>query len=144
MMNMVPASESLANATELSDAYIRIGDLAKQFGVTLRTLRFYEDKGLLTPKREGNQRLYSQRDVTRLRLITLGTKVGFSLREIKQVMDMYDPNGSNTRQLRFLLEKSERQMGKLEKQRAEIDEAIDELTNSMGVWRELLTQRQAA
>ena len=144
MMNMVPASESLANATELSDAYIRIGDLAKQFGVTLRTLRFYEDKGLLTPKRDGNQRLYSQRDVTRLSLITLGTKVGFSLREIKQIMDMYDPNGSNTKQLRFLLEKSDRQLGKLEKQRAEIDEAIDELKGGMDMWRALLTERQAA
>ena len=62
MMNMMPASESMANASELSDGYIRIGDMAKQFDVTLRTLRFYEDKGLLNPKREGNTRLYTQRE----------------------------------------------------------------------------------
>lgn len=144
MMNIVPASESLANATELSDGYIRIGDMAKQFGVTLRTLRFYEDKGLLNPKREGNQRLYTQRDITRLKLITLGTKVGFSLREVKHVMDMYDPNGSNLKQLRVLVDKSERQLVKLEKQRAELDEAIDDLKDGMLNWRAALAERQAA
>ena len=144
MMNMMPASESMANAADLSDGYIRIGDMAKQFGVTLRTLRFYEDKGLLTPKRDGNQRLYSRRDVTRLKLILLGTKVGFSLREIKQIMDLYDPKGSNVKQLRTLLEKSDRQLGKLEKQRAAIDEAIADLKGAMDGWRETLAQRQAA
>ncbi len=144
MMNMMPAGESAANAADLSDGYIRIGDMAKQFDVTLRTLRFYEDKGLLTPKRDGNQRLYSKRDVTRLRLILLGTKVGFSLREIKQVMDLYDPKGSNVKQLRMLLDKSDRQLVKLEKQRASIDEAISELQDAMGGWRAALAQRQAA
>ena len=144
MMNMMPASESMANAAELSDGYLRIGDMAKQFGVTLRTLRFYEDKGLLTPKREGSTRLYSNRDVTRLKLIMLGRKVGFSLREVKQIMDLYDPEGSNTKQLRTVIDKSERQIVKLEKQRAAIDEAIGDLKNAMASWREALAQRQAA
>ena len=130
MKNIMPASESMANAADLSDGYIRIGDMAKQFGVTLRTLRFYEDKGLLNPRREGNQRLYTKRDVTKLKLITLGTKVGFSLREVKQVMDLYDPNGSNLKQLRTLLDKSERQLGKLEKQRDEIDTSINDLKDA--------------
>ncbi len=144
MMNIVSASESMANETGLSDGYIRIGDLAKQFGVTLRTLRFYEDKGLLTPKREGNTRLYTKRDVTRLKLILLGTKTGFSLREVKQVMDLYDPKGSNVKQLRTLLDKSERQLVKLEKQRASIDEAISELKGAMSNWRSSLATRQSA
>jgi DNA-binding transcriptional MerR regulator len=144
MMNMMPAGASMANATELSDGYLRIGDMAKQFGVTLRTLRFYEDKGLLTPKREGNARLYSSRDVTRLKLILLGRKVGFSLREVKQIMDLYDPAGSNTKQLRTAIDKSERQLLKLEKQRASIEEAICELKGAVASWRLALAARQQA
>lgn len=144
MMNMMPAGASTANVAEQSDGYIRIGDMAKQFGLTLRTLRFYEDKGLLNPKRDGNQRLYAQRDVSRLKLIMLGTKVGFSLREIKHIMDLYDPNGSNVKQLRTLVDKSERQIVKLEKQRAELDEAINELTGAVAKWRSALVERQAA
>ena len=144
MMNMMPASESMANASELSDGYIRIGDMAKQFGVTLRTLRFYEDKGLLNPKREGNTRLYTRRDVARLKLIMLGRKVGFSLREVKQIMDLYDPEGSNVKQLRTAIDKSERQLVKLEKQRAAVDDAIDELKNAMTSWRKTIASRQQA
>jgi len=142
MMNMMPAGASMANASELSDGYIRIGDMAKQFDVTLRTLRFYEDKGLITPKREGNTRLYTQRDVTRLKLIMLGRKVGFSLREVKQIMDLYDPKGSNAKQLRTLLDKSERQLGRLEKQRSAIEDAISDLKNAMATWRGALTSQQ--
>jgi len=144
MMNMMPASESMANAAELSDGYLRIGDMAKQFGVTLRTLRFYEDKGLLAPRREGSTRLYTGRDVARLKLIMLGRKIGFSLREVKQIMDLYDPKGSNVRQLRTLVDKSERQLTRLEKQRAAIDEAIAELKGAMATWRSTLAQRQPA
>ena len=142
MMNMMPASERLANATEVSDGYIRIGDMARQFDVTLRTLRFYEDKGLLNPKREGSTRLYTDRDVTRLKLILFGRKVGFSLREVKQIMDLYDPKGGNAKQLRTVLEKSERQLSKLEKQRAAVDEAIAELKDAMSGWRSTLADRR--
>ncbi len=116
----------------------RIGQIAKQFGVTLRTLRFYEDKGLINPKRIGTTRLYSHRERTRLKLILLGRKIGFSLRDVKQMMDLYDPEGSNFRQLKVTLEKSERQLERLEKQRASINEAIDELTSAMDVVRERL------
>lgn len=144
MMNMMPASESMANAADVADEYIRIGDMASRFGVTLRTLRFYEDKGLLSPKRDGNTRLYSNKDITRLTLIMLGRKVGFSLREVKQIMDLYDPEGSNVKQLRTLLEKSERQLVRLEKQRTSIDEAIDELKNAMTNWQTALSARQQA
>lgn len=143
MMNMMPASASMASDTDFSDGYVRIGDLAKQFDVTLRTLRFYEDKGLLHPRREGNTRLYSRQDVTRLKLILFGRRVGFSLREVKQMLDLYDPQGSNTRQLRTVLDKSERQLGRLESQRVSIEEAIEELKNAMSAWRAALSARQA-
>ena len=125
-----------------ADGFARIGELAKKYGVTLRTLRFYEDKGLLAPHRDGTTRLYTRRDVARLKLILLGRKVGFSLREVKQMLDLYDPSGSNTKQLRLALEKSEKQLGRLEKQRTTLDEAIVELTNMIGVVRSMLVERQ--
>ncbi|TWG63490.1 MerR family DNA-binding transcriptional regulator [Aminobacter sp. J44] len=144
MMNMMPASESVANTADVAETYIRIGDMANLFGVTLRTLRFYEDKGLISPKREGNTRLYSRRDVSRLKLIMLGRKVGFSLREVKQIMDLYDPEGRNIKQLRTLIDKSERQMVKLEKQREAIEEAMSDLQNALDDWRSVLASRMQA
>ena len=141
-MNMMTAGASVANDENLSEGLIRIGDVARQFDLTLRTLRFYEDKGLISPRREGSARLYSRKDITRLKLILLGRKVGFSLREVKQIMDLYDPADSNMRQYRVLVEKSQRQMVKLEKQRAAIDEAIDELTGAMSQWRAALAGHQ--
>ena len=122
---------------------VRIGEMAKKYGVTLRTLRFYEDKGLLNPQRDGSTRLYTRRDKARLKLILLGRKVGFSLRDVKQMMDLYDPTGSNTKQLRLTLDKSEKQLARLQKQRALIDDAINELSNSMAAVRQMLSERSA-
>lgn len=131
-MMLERAGEAVANNNDesMSDdkEYVRIGEMARKYGVTLRALRFYEDKGLISPKRDGSTRLYSQRDNARLKLILLGRKIGFSLRDVKQIMDLYDPSGANTKQLRLTLEKSEKQMSRLQKQRAVIDEAVDELT----------------
>jgi DNA-binding transcriptional MerR regulator len=116
----------------------RIGDLAGQFGITLRALRFYEDKGLINPQRNGTTRLYSHRDRARLKLILLGRKVGFSLREVKQLLDLYDPSGSNETQLRATLEKTAKQEDKLIAQREAIDEALGELRKLMGTVSGLL------
>lgn len=126
---------------EIGEDYTRIGDMAKTFGVTLRALRFYEDKGLISPKRDGSTRLYTRRDKARLKLILLGRKVGFSLRDVKQMIDLYDPNGTNIKQLRLTLEKSERQLVRLQKQRATIEEAISELSDSITVVRKQLAER---
>ena len=134
------------NDDVLSDGqedYTRIGDMAKSFGVTLRTLRFYEDKGLISPKRDGSTRLYTRRDKARLKLILLGRKVGFSLRDVKQMMDLYDPNGTNIKQLRLTMDKSERQLARLQKQRVAIDEAMSELSALMTAVRNQLTERTA-
>jgi DNA-binding transcriptional MerR regulator len=144
-MTFDQAGEGAANngnaVSETDGEYVRIGEMAKKYGVTLRTLRFYEDKGLISPKRDGSTRLYSRRDKARLKLILLGRKVGFSLRDVKQMMDLYDPNGSNTKQLRLALEKSEKQLVRLQKQRLVIEDAIKELSNTMAVVRLMLSER---
>ena len=151
MMKLMRAGEnagedygSYSDGENDNDALLKIGDMAKVFGVTLRTLRFYEDKGLLSPIREGNSRLYTRRDRGRLKLILLGRKVGFSLREVKQIIDLYDPTGSNAKQLRLTLDKSEKQLGRLHKQRAAIDDAIGELGTLMDDIRRRLSERTVA
>ncbi|RLQ87170.1 MerR family transcriptional regulator [Notoacmeibacter ruber] len=120
---------------ERSAQYMRIGEVAKELDVTLRALRFYEDKGLVFPKRVGTTRLYDRRAVTRLKLILLGRRVGFSLREVKQMMDLYEPDGSNYRQMKVVLEKGGRQLSRLEKQREELDGAIGELQQALNAVR---------
>jgi DNA-binding transcriptional MerR regulator len=126
------------NKAAIDSNVARIGDLAGQFGITLRALRFYEDKGLINPQRNGTTRLYSHRDRARLKLILLGRKVGFSLREVKQLLDLYDPSGSNEAQLRATLEKTSKQEDKLIAQRDAIDEALAELRKLMGTVTHLL------
>ena len=147
-MNMMPASDFAAKTNDVSDAdqdgFMRIGEMARAYGVTLRTLRFYEDKGLITPQRDGTTRLYSRRDRSRLQLIMLGRKVGFSLRDVKQMMDLYDPTGTNTKQLKLALDKSEKQLARLNRQRSALDEAIGELAGAMSAVRDMLEARQAA
>jgi DNA-binding transcriptional MerR regulator len=145
MRNMMLAGEPAAGQPTNGapeDQLARIGDLAKTYGVTLRTLRFYEDKGLLNPKREGNTRLYTRRDIARLKLILLGRKVGFTLREVKQMIDLYDPKGTNVKQLRVTLDKSEKQMTRLQKQRSALDEAISELAGTIETVRGKLAAKQ--
>ena len=137
------ANENEAVAEE-KEELMRIGDMAKTYGVTLRALRFYEDKGMLSPLREGSTRLYTRRDNARLKLILLGRKIGFSLREVKQLIDLYDPNGTNTKQLRTALEKSERQLTRLHKQREQIDEAVNDLLRLMDTLRQQLAERTPA
>lgn len=143
-MNMMVGSEAVSKNGSDTAETMRIGEMAKEYGVTLRTLRFYEDKGLLSPQRIGSTRLYTRRDRARLKLILLGRKVGFSLREVKQMIDLYDPTGSNARQLKLALDKSEKQLGRLEKQRAAVDEAISDLNGLMQSLRAMLADRRIA
>ena len=150
MMKLMLAGDAAVNAfdngsstsVDTGEELARIGDMAKTFGVTLRTLRFYEDKGLLSPKRDGSTRLYTRRDRARLKLILLGRKVGFTLRDVKHMIDLYDPKGSNAKQLKVMLDKSEKQMGRLLKQREAIDEAIGDLDQAMETARKMISARQ--
>ena len=135
----VSGSDNLAGAEQ----YLRICDIARTYGITLRTLRFYEDKGLLEPRREGTTRLYTVQDIKKLQLILLGRKVGFSLREVKQMLDLYSPGGANIKQLRVAVEKGERQLGRLVKQREFLEESIVELQRAIEVSRTKLSERQA-
>ncbi len=144
IMTLAQAGFTAATADDAfaeTGEFIRIGEMARNYGVTLRTLRFYEDKGLINPKREGSTRLYSRRDKARLKLILLGRKVGFSLRDVKQMMDLYDPSGTNAKQLRLALDKSEKQLARLQKQRLVLDDAIKDLSTNMTVARQMLTER---
>ena len=121
-----------------------IGDLSREFGVTLRTLRFYEDKGLLNPKRVGLNRIYSRRDRARLKLILMGKKVGFPLTDIGEMLDLYDLRDGQATQLRFALEKFQAQIATLRQQKQDIEQAITELTRTTDVISGLLQQREAA
>ncbi|WP_055038345.1 MerR family transcriptional regulator [Blastochloris viridis] len=110
--------------------YFTIGDLSREFGVTLRALRFYEDKGLLSPKREGLTRLYSRTDRNRLVLILKGKRFGFTLTEIKAMVAAHEgrDEGEN---LALSQDKVLQQIAVLEKQRQEIDDAIAELRSNL-------------
>ncbi len=101
--------------------------LAKEFGVTSRTLRFYEAKDLLHPTRRGMNRVFGHRDRGRLKLILRGKRLGFSLAEIKEMLDLYNLGAGQIPQLRVTLEKSRRRIAELESQREDVDAAILEL-----------------
>jgi len=99
----------------------RIGDLAREFDVTLRTLRFYEDKNLLQPKRSGTTRLYSELDRARLELILTGKKAGFALSEIKQLLSHYDFDTREFRDPSAVRDMFTEQLETLHEQRVELD-----------------------
>jgi DNA-binding transcriptional MerR regulator len=121
-----------------------IGDLAKEFGVTLRTLRFYEDMNLLQPERRGVNRLYSRRDRARLKIILLGKKVGFSLNEIKEMLAFYDLRDGDTPQLEAALNRFSAQIDVLKRQKKDVEQAIDEMTRTMTIVSGMLRSREAA
>jgi DNA-binding transcriptional MerR regulator len=103
-----------------------IGELARDFGVTLRALRFYENKGLLSPQREGLSRLYSQGDRTRLALILKGKKLGFTLGEIRQMIAA-EEGDADANTLALSREKCLEQIELLERQKADLEEGLNEL-----------------
>jgi DNA-binding transcriptional MerR regulator len=104
-----------------------ITDLADEFGLTLRTLRHYEDVGLLTPERRGTTRVFHARDRTRLRLILRGRRLGFSLPEIRTIVNMYDEQPGEAGQLQYLLDQIDVRRGELDQLRRDIDETMVEL-----------------
>ncbi len=104
-----------------------ITELAEDFGVTLRTIRFYEDRGLIMPQRRGQQRVYRPRDRVRLALILRGKRLGFSLGEIQTIVDMYDAEPGEAGQLRYLLEQISVRRTELEQRRRDIEETLAEL-----------------
>jgi len=104
-----------------------IADLAQEFDVTTRTIRFYEDQGLLSPRRRGQTRIYSQRDRTRLKLILRGKRLGFSLGEVAEIIELYDTSPGEAGQLTFFLDKIRERRAVLEQQREDIEVTLAEL-----------------
>jgi DNA-binding transcriptional MerR regulator len=104
-----------------------IGDLAREFGVTLRTLRFYEDRGLLSPRRDGTARIYDARDRERLSVILKGKQLGFTLTEIRAMLAEERSGNGPAMNLKLSMDQIEDQIQHLEQQKKEIEEALAEL-----------------
>lgn len=112
---------------EPSEKYT-ISELSAKFNLTSRALRFYETKKLISPERIGSKRIYSKRDKVRLALIIQGKNVGFSLDDIKEMLDLYDVRDGQQIQLKVSSQKFREQITKLIKQKSQIDKAISDLT----------------
>ena len=118
-----------------------IGDLAREFEVTTRTIRHYEHEGLLNPTRQGTARIFSARDRVRLKLALRGKRLGFTLQEIRELFDLYDLSKDEHHQLEVFLAKLERQRALLEQQREDIDVMLREVEFFATQCRKLLGQQ---
>jgi DNA-binding transcriptional MerR regulator len=123
-MALVEVTPSGAPAGE---AFLTVTQLAKALGITARTIRFYEDKNLISPQRAGSTRVYTARDRARMILILRGKNLGFSLREIKDYLDLYDVDHTQVEQIRLLLTGVHKRLELLRKQRQSIETTITEL-----------------
>lgn len=123
-----------------------ITELCREFGITLRALRFYEDKGLLSPRRINGARVYTRRDRARLKLILRAKAIGSPLSEIKRYLDLYGDQGEGrAQQLTYVIERTDTEIAELEKKRAQIDETLTELRLiNQSCRRNLETQKAAS
>jgi len=115
-----------------------IADLAREFDVTYRAIRFYEDEGLLSPGRDGTRRVYSKRDWVRLKLILRGKRLGFSLAEVREMLELYDSAPDERPQLAKFAAALTARREQLERQREEIDEVLGEIRSFERQSRKLL------
>ncbi|GLT00937.1 MerR family transcriptional regulator [Sphingobium jiangsuense] len=116
-----------ARADQPDTGFKGIQEVAGQLGVTQRTLRFYEDKGLIEPHRVGTTRVYSRREIGRIQLVLRGKRLGFSIREIKEFLDLYDVDPNHVEQMSRLVTRIEQRLEDLEQQRIALDETVSEL-----------------
>jgi len=117
----------LPSQTKTADALHTVTQLARDLGVTARTIRFYEDKGLITPQRAGSTRVYTARDRARMILILRGKRLGFSLREIRDYLDLYDVDHTQAEQLRLLRHAVAKRLASLREQLTALQQTIAEL-----------------
>lgn len=125
-------------------SHYTITQLAQEFDVTTRTIRFYEDQGLLNPTRNGQMRVYSPRDRVRLKLVLRGKRLGFSLSEIREMLDMYDAEPGESGQLELFLAKINERRGLLQQQRHDIELTLKELDDIEAQCRAQLTKVKAS
>jgi len=139
--DVINLAEPPAPAEGHGVALFSVSQLARQLGVTARTIRFYEDKQLIAPQRAGTTRVYTHRDRARLMLILRGKRLGFSLREIKEFLDLYDVDPTQHLQVHKLLGAVRKRMAKLQEQRAAIEESVQELSEIERQCEEVLASR---
>jgi DNA-binding transcriptional MerR regulator len=120
-----------------------IREMCDAFDVTPRTLRFYEQKELLFPLREGQKRLYTRRDRARLKLILRGKRFGFSLEQIRQLLDLYDTGDRQQTQLTRACEIARTRLDEMERQRAELDSAIADLREQLTLGAQMIASLKA-
>ena len=113
--------------SRMPDPRLAIGELAGEFGLTHRTIRHYEDEGLLSPERVGSTRVYRHRDRARLALICRGKRLGFSLAEIKDFLNLYDTDDAQIEQMRYMRSIARRRISALEQQLADVQQTLAEL-----------------
>lgn len=126
----------------MTDTYMTIREMCDAFDVTPRTLRFYESKELLFPERRGTRRLFTRSDRARLKLILRGKRFGFSLEEIRQVLDLYDPTDKNREQWKMVAELGRERLAEFERRRREIDEIISEMKDHLDIADEFVQDAQ--
>ena len=133
----VPAKSTLRDSPRIYS----IAELAREFAITARTMRFYEDEGLIAPERRGQTRIYASRDRARIILILRGRRVGFSLSEIREILDLYDTHhdGGVTQTL-HARKKFEEQLHKLERQKIDIEDSLTELRRAIAAVDEAIAK----
>jgi len=131
--NILQGDDKAETASQADMGLKGIKEVARQLGVTHRTLRFYEDKGLIEPQRVGNTRIYSRREVARMQLILRGKRLGFTIREIKEFLDLYDVDPTHAEQNQMLLRRVRERLHLLNKQRAALEKTVLELQAQAGV-----------
>ena len=132
----------LAMATADDHRTYSIRQLCREFGATARALRFYEDKGLLTPARKGQTRVYDARDRARLKLILRGRRIGFTLTEIQEMLDLYDRKDGNAHQMAIALRRHRAQIEALKQQREDLDAAIETAEEACAAMEARLTEQR--
>lgn len=128
----------------MPDDFLTIGQMCAEFDVTPRTLRFYESKELIQPIRQGQRRLFTRACQARMKLIMQGKRFGFSLEDIRQLLNLYDVDDQQTTQLTRTCEKARERLHEMEIQRAELTSAITDLTKHISQIETMLESRSAA